>query len=65
MPEDFIIIIIIIIMPSAANVPGGLKYRKISVSECLGVVVRNCLLQKAAMEANAVKALDSDGESLE
>ena len=38
------IIIIIIILRSVANVPKGLKYRKISVSEWLGVVVRNCLL---------------------
>ena len=47
-------------MPSVANVPEGLKYRKISVSEWLAVMVRNCILQKAAMEANAVEALDSD-----
>jgi hypothetical protein len=31
---------------------------------CRGVVVRNCLRYKAAMKANAVKALDSDRKSL-
>jgi len=45
--------------------PRDLKIaKKISVSEWLGVVVRNCFLQKAAMEANAVKALDGDRKSL-
>ena len=57
-----IIIIIIFFFFSAlgSKCSRGLKYRKISVSEWLGVVVRNCFYQKAAMEANAVKALDSD-----
>ena len=44
--------------------PRDLKLARKNVSEWLGVGVRVCLLQKAAMEADAVKALDSDGDSL-
>ena len=54
---------IIIFMPSVANVLAGLKYKK-NVSERLGFGVKFCLLRKAAMKADAVKAMDSDKNSL-
>ena len=50
-------------MPSVANVPEGLKYQKRMCRSGL-VGVKFCLLRIATMEADAVKALDSDGNTL-
>ena len=58
------LIIIIIILTSVENVPEGLKYQKRMCRSCLGVGVKFCMLRKAAMKADAVKALDSDRDSL-
>ena len=51
-------------MPSVANVPEGLKYQKRMCRSGLGVGVKFCLLRKATMKADAVKALDSDRNTL-
>ena len=59
-----IIIIIIFFLNSAANVPEGLKYQKRMCRSDLGVGVKFCMLRKTAMKADAVKALDSDRNSL-